>query len=83
MTVVPAEVIRAAAVHFLRGDTSIVDFTYAFPAAVGQVSRDRLLDGLEIELFEVSERWEASGSADRPAVVDQPRATIRQFVSSG
>jgi hypothetical protein len=79
MTDLPAESIRSAAMRFLRGDSSVVDFTYAFRAAVNEVTSGRPLDGVEIDLFDLLERWEAAGWADRPAVVDELRSAIRQF----
>ncbi len=79
MTNIPAEPIRVAAVHFLRGGTSVVEFTHAFRAATSEVAEQRPLDGVEIVLFRQLERWEESGWRDRPAVVDDIRSTIRQF----
>lgn len=79
MTEVPATPIRAAATHFLRGDTSVVDFTYAFRAAVNEVIADRALDGVEIDLLNLLERWEQAGWTDRLDVVDELRSTIRDF----
>jgi hypothetical protein len=40
---------------FLRGDTSVVDFTYAFRAAASEVIQDRPLDGVEVELHDLLE----------------------------
>lgn len=76
---VPALPIRKAATDFLRGHSSVVDFTYAFRAAANEVVGRRPLDGVEIDLHDLLERWEEAGWADRPAVVDQLRSAIRSF----
>jgi hypothetical protein len=68
------ESIIDACVRFLRGDTSVIDFTYAFRAAVTVIARTRPLQGIEIELFEALEDWEVSGWSGRPAEVDRLRA---------
>jgi hypothetical protein len=60
--------------RFLRGETSVIDFTYAFRAAVAEITRMRALQGVEIELFEALEGWETSGWQDRPAAVERLRA---------
>jgi hypothetical protein len=60
--------------RLLRGETSVIDFTYAFRAAVAQITPTRALHGVEIELFDALEDWEASGWQDRPATVDRLRA---------
>jgi len=65
------ESIIDASVCFLRGDTSVIDFTYAFRTAVAQIARTRPLHGVEIELFDPLEDWEDSGWPDRPAAVDR------------
>jgi hypothetical protein len=79
VTEVPAEPIRTAATAFLRGDTSVVEFTYAFRAAMNEVIAHRTLDGVEVDLFSLLERWVGAGWADRPAVVDELRTSIRGF----
>jgi hypothetical protein len=81
VTTMPAEPTRTAAVHFLRGDTSVVEFTYAFLAAINVVTQRRPLDGIEVDLFNLLERWEQAGWVDRPAVVDEIRLTIRGFAA--
>jgi len=76
MSVVTTEVnklIREAAVRFLRGDTSVVDFTYEFRRALVVVARTRPLQGLELDLFEALEQWETARWSDRPTVVDRLR----------
>jgi hypothetical protein len=83
VTDVPAEPIRTVALDFLRGDTSVVDFTYAFRAAINEVTVDRPLDGVELDLFYLLERWEEAGWAERPAVVDELRSAIRRFADGG
>lgn len=57
MSVFPDERIRAACVELLRGDHSVVDFTYAFRAAMTQLPAHRPLDGVEVDLFHELEEW--------------------------
>jgi len=75
------ELVRDAAVRFLRGDLSVVDLTYAFRTAVGQVAEARPLHGLEVDLFYELERWEESDWRDRPASVDRLRELAASIVA--
>jgi hypothetical protein len=68
------ESIIDACSRLLRGDVSVIAFTYAFRTAVAQIADTRPLHGVEIELFEALEDWEVSGWPDRPAAVDRLRA---------
>jgi hypothetical protein len=74
-TVAPS--IKHAAIKFLRGDTSVPEFTYAFQDAVQHVAAERPLDGLEVEIHESLEAWEAAGWQQRPEIVDRLRALSR------
>lgn len=76
------ELIRAAAAEFLRGEASVVDFTYAFRAAANVVVRDRPLRGYEVRLFHALEEWENSGWAGRPAIVDALRVLVASAVAT-
>ncbi len=69
--------------EFLRGDYSVLDFTYAFRGVMNEVAAERPLDGLEVDLFYALEEWETAGWADRPAVVDRLRTLTRTVVSGG
>jgi len=66
-----AEPIRQAASAFLRGDVSVLDFTYAFRAAMNEIARP--LEGLEVELFYELEAWESTPPSDRPLIVSNLR----------
>jgi hypothetical protein len=70
------QLIRDAAAEFLRGDTSVVDFTYAFRNAMDVVTRERVLSGHEVLIFHALEDWENSGWACRPAIVDRLRMLV-------
>jgi hypothetical protein len=70
------ELICSAASVFLRGETSVTDFTYAFRNAMNVVVSDRLLEGDEVLIFDTLERWEASGWSGRPGIVDQLRTLV-------
>lgn len=72
--------IQAAAVSFLRGDLSVVDYTYAFRTAMNKVVELRPLQDRELELFYALEEWEESGWAGRPDVVDRLRILAREMV---
>jgi len=76
------ELIRDAASRFLRGETSVVEFTYAFRNAMNVVTRSRPLQGREVLIFEALEQWETSGWSDRPAVVDHLRALAASAVDN-
>lgn len=52
------ELIRDAAARFLRGETSVVDFTYDFRNALDAVTPTRPLTGREVDLFYALEQWE-------------------------
>lgn len=78
----PAPQIIDAATHFLRGDTSAPGFTFAFRTAMSAVSAERPLDGVEVELFDALEGWEASNWQNRPAAVDDLRAAARRIVNA-
>ncbi len=70
------ELVRDAAAPFLRGETSVIDFTYAFRAAVDQVTQTRPLHGQEVDLFFALESWESAGWAERLAAVDRLRSLV-------
>jgi hypothetical protein len=44
-----------------------------------EATLDRPQDGVEVDLLYLLERREEAGWADRPAVVDELRLTIRRF----
>jgi hypothetical protein len=67
------DLIRDAASGFLRGESSVVDFTYAFRNAMNVVTADRPLEGHEVLIFHALEQWETSGWSGRPALVDYLR----------
>jgi len=73
-TTVPHQLIRRAVLPFLRGEESVVDLTFAFRAAASEITATRPLDGPEIVLFDLLERWEEAGWRRRPALVDELRA---------
>lgn len=50
------ELIRGAALDFLRGETSDIDFTYAFRNAISAVAGDRPLEQHEVRIFDPLER---------------------------
>ena len=77
------ELIRDAASRFLRGETSVIDFTYAFQNATNAVIVDRPLEGNEVHIFYALEEWEASGWSGRPAIVDQLRALVSSALNAG
>lgn len=81
MSVSVDRIIRATVETFLRGDLSVVDFTYAFRAATAKVVEGRPLQGREVELFIALEEWESSGWADRADIVDRLRLLARQVVN--
>jgi hypothetical protein len=61
------KLISDAASGFLRGETSVVDFTYAFGRAMDAVVVDPPLKGHEVPIFYALEQWETSGWAGRRA----------------
>ena len=74
------ERIQEAAEHFLRGDTSVLDFTSAFRSAMDQFTQDRPLHGQELDLFYALEEWESAAWAKRPELVDRLR-TLAQGIT--
>jgi hypothetical protein len=76
------QLIRDAAAKFLRGETSVVDFTYAFRNAMNVATRDRPLAKHEVLVFHALEEWENSGWAGRPAIVDRLRSLVVAAIES-
>ncbi|MBF6547173.1 hypothetical protein [Nocardia brasiliensis] len=74
--------IKDAALRFLQGTTSAADFWGEFNAAVQAVADDRPLRGLEVDLFDVLEQWEATIFELRPDVVDKMRRIARDAAAS-
>ncbi|WP_433667522.1 hypothetical protein ACQP06_27975 [Nocardia sp. CA-136227] len=74
--------IRDAALPFLQGRTSVLDFRGDFHAAVQAITKDRPLRGLEIDLFDVLGEWEATIVERRPDVVDRMRRIARDAAAS-
>ena len=72
-----APAIRGAVLSFLRGDTSAVEFTYAFRAAVSEVAETRPLEGVEVDLLDALETWESAGWHERTDLIERLRATAR------
>jgi hypothetical protein len=77
------KLIRDAASVFLRGETYVIDFTYAFRRAMDVVIDDRPLVRDEVRIFNCLERWEASGWSGRPMIVDQLRALVASSMTPG
>ncbi|MFB8277540.1 hypothetical protein [Nocardia colli] len=75
--------IKAAALEFLQGMTSVLEFRSEFTTAVWLIAEARPLHGVEIELFDVLEQWEATIFPDRPAVVDRMRRIAEAAVATG
>ena len=76
------ELIRSAASAFFRGETSVIDFTYAFRNAMNVVVNDRPLEGNEVLILDTLESWEASGWSGRPAIVDQLRTLVASALNA-
>jgi hypothetical protein len=76
-----AEPIRHAATAFLRGDVSVVDFTYAFRAAMNEVEKERPPHRLAVDLFYKLEAWEETPPADRPAIVTKLREVAAKVIA--
>ncbi|GAB4583761.1 hypothetical protein [Nocardia sp. IFM 10818] len=74
--------IRDAALPFLQGRTSVPDFWGDFNTAVRAITKDRPLRGLEVDLFDVLEQWEATTFELRPDVVDRMRRIARDAAAS-
>jgi len=81
MTVTPDPRIVVVTTEFLRGDHSVLDFTYAFRGAVNDVVQARPLAGVEVDLFYALEEWETAGWDGRPDVVDRLRVLARSVVT--
>lgn len=77
MMVVMSEPVHEAIVRelrpFLRGETSVIELTFAYRRAIAEIAERRPLHGREVDLFVVLEAWETAGWADRPTVVDRLR----------
>jgi len=71
---------RAAVEAFLRGESSVVEFVFAFRATMNEVVRERPLHGAEGDLFFALEAWEEAGWPDRPSHVERLRVLARQAV---
>lgn len=83
MSTQPDPRISAAAIEFLSGGHSVLEFTHAFRAAMNSVVSGRPLDGAEVDLFYALEAWETAGWQDRPDVVDRLRAACRRLTEVG
>lgn len=74
--------LRDPAERFLRGDTSVVDFTFEVRRVVSGVIESRPLQGLEVDLYLTLEEWEATGWDGRPTVVERLRQLARSIAPS-
>jgi hypothetical protein len=66
---------------FLRGETSVIELTFAFRQAISEIAERRPLHDREVDLFIVLEEWETAGWTDRPAATDRLRDLAATILS--
>lgn len=70
---------RAVARRFLAGDLSVLDFAHAFRGAMNEVTAERPLHGLEVDVFYELELWETASPDERVQVADRLRLLGRSL----